>query len=57
LAGETAAALAAASIVFSSVNATYSAQLLTAAKALYTFANQYRGTYQSSISNAGGFYP
>ena len=53
---ETAAALAAASIVFSSVNATYSAQLLTAAKALYTFANQYRGTYQSSISNAGSFY-
>ena len=47
---ETAAALAAASIVFSSVNATYSAQLLTAAEALYTFANEYEyGVYENSI--------
>ena len=49
MAGETAAALAAASLVFSSVNATYSAQLLTAAEALYTFANEYRETYGYSM--------
>jgi hypothetical protein len=50
LAGETAAALAAASIVFSSTNATYSALCLTHAKQLYSFGKQYLGIYSNSIS-------
>ena len=56
LAGETAAALAATSIVFSKVNATYSAICLAHAKDLYTFAKQYQGIYSTSISQAAAFY-
>jgi hypothetical protein len=57
LAAETAAALAATSMVFSEVNATYSALCLAHAKDLYTFAKQYQGLYSTSISQAGSFYP
>ncbi len=57
LAGETAAALAAASIVFSSINSSYSALCLTHAKQLYSFAKQYQGKYHLSITNVAGFYP
>lgn len=56
LAGETAAALAAAAMVFSQVNATYAATCLTHAQQLYTFAKQYQGVYSSSISAADEFY-
>lgn len=56
LAGETAAALAVTSMIFSQVNATYSAICLSHAKNLYTFAKQYQGLYSSSISQAGDFY-
>ncbi|XP_071510732.1 uncharacterized protein [Diadema antillarum] len=56
LAGETAAALAAASIVFKK-NAAYSADLLSHAQQLFSFAKNYPGIYSNSISNAGSFYP
>ncbi|XP_066945456.1 endoglucanase E-4-like [Macrobrachium rosenbergii] len=56
LAGETAAALAAASIVFKDVDSGYSSQCLEAAKDLYDFADQYRQTYDTSIPQAGDFY-
>jgi len=42
VAAETAAALAAASIVLQSLNATYSETLISHARDLYKFANKYR---------------
>lgn len=57
LAGETAAALAATSIVFKSVDSTYSALCLTRAKQLYAFAKQYQGKYSQSIPQVADFYP
>nr|AMH40391.1 glycoside hydrolase family 9 [Sipyloidea sipylus] len=57
LAGETAAAMAAASLVFKSVNATYSALLLKHARQLFDFANNYRGKYSDAITDANTFYP
>ncbi|KAL9240168.1 hypothetical protein vseg_014417 [Gypsophila vaccaria] len=56
LAGETAAALAAASIVFKDVDPTYSASLLTHAKQLYEFATAHQGKYSDSIPIAAKFY-
>nr|1KS8_A Chain A, Endo-b-1,4-glucanase [Nasutitermes takasagoensis]1KSC_A Chain A, Endo-b-1,4-glucanase [Nasutitermes takasagoensis]1KSD_A Chain A, Endo-b-1,4-glucanase [Nasutitermes takasagoensis] len=56
LAGETAAALAAASIVFRNVDGTYSNNLLTHARQLFDFANNYRGKYSDSITDARNFY-
>jgi endoglucanase len=56
LAGETAAALAAASIVFKNVDSTYSNTLLTHAEQLFDFANNYRGKYSDSITDARNFY-
>jgi endoglucanase len=56
LAGETAAALAAASIVFKNVDPNYSNNLLTHAKQLFDFANNYRGIYSDSIIDARNFY-
>ncbi|MEO8205032.1 MAG: glycoside hydrolase family 9 protein [Chthoniobacterales bacterium] len=56
VAGEAAAALAAASIVFRSEDPAYADKLLSHAKALYTFADQYRGTYTQAIPNAANFY-
>jgi endoglucanase len=56
LAGETAAALAAASIVFKGVDPSYSNNLLTHAKQLFDFANNYRGKYSDSITDASNFY-
>ncbi|PWW07156.1 processive endocellulase [Paenibacillus cellulosilyticus] len=56
LAGETAAALAASSIVFASTDSAYSAQLLTHAKQLYSFADTYRGKYSDCITDAQQFY-
>ncbi|WP_068473317.1 glycoside hydrolase family 9 protein [Saccharicrinis aurantiacus] len=55
LAGETAAALAAASLIFNDSNPTYSATLLSHAKELYTFADNYRGKY-SDVIPVGSFY-
>ncbi|CAN8288484.1 unnamed protein product [Cochlearia groenlandica] len=56
LAGETAAALAAASLAFKPFNSSYSATLLSHAKELFSFANNYRGLYTDSIPNAKPFY-
>ncbi|GEM46292.1 glycoside hydrolase family 9 protein [Deinococcus cellulosilyticus] len=56
LAGETAAALAAGSMVFKDSDPTYAATLLNHAKQLYAFADQYRGKYSSSITDASGYY-
>jgi hypothetical protein len=49
LAAETAAALAAASIVFNKTDATYTDTLITHAKELYDFAYNYRGKYSDNI--------
>nr|AGP76397.1 endo-beta-1,4-glucanase [Amitermes dentatus] len=56
LAGETAAALAASSIVFKNVDGTYSNNLLTHARQLFDFAKNYRGKYSDSITDARNFY-
>ncbi|KAL8236795.1 hypothetical protein R6Q59_017876 [Mikania micrantha] len=45
IAAETAAALAASSIVFRDVDKAYSRNLLNAAKKLFQFANEHRGTF------------
>lgn len=56
LAGETAAALASASIVFADSDPAYSATLLSHAKELYAFADNYRGKYSDAITDATAFY-
>ena len=56
LAGESAAALAAASIIFKDSDPTYSSLCLDHAKDLFNFANTYRGKYSDSISDAAIFY-
>lgn len=57
LAGETAAALAAASIAFRPTDSAYADRLLTHATQLFTFADTYRGKYSDSIPDAASFYP
>ncbi|KAG9445004.1 hypothetical protein H6P81_016344 [Aristolochia fimbriata] len=52
VAGETAAALAAASIVFRSRDAAYSRLLLDRAVRVFEFADKYRGAYSSSLRKA-----
>ncbi|KAL1559264.1 cellulase [Salvia divinorum] len=56
LAGETAAALAAAAIVFRRSNPSYSSQLINHAKQLFEFALNHNGAYQNSIPVALKFY-
>ncbi|MFD1178988.1 glycoside hydrolase family 9 protein [Paenibacillus puldeungensis] len=56
LAGETAAALASAAIIFRDSDPAYSEKLLRHAKELYNFADQYRGKYSDSITDAKQFY-
>ncbi|KAL9240169.1 hypothetical protein vseg_014418 [Gypsophila vaccaria] len=56
LAGEIAAALAAASIVFKHVDHKYSASLLRHAKQLYEFAKAHQGKYSDSIPIVGKYY-
>ncbi|XP_021903946.1 endoglucanase 14-like [Carica papaya] len=55
LAGETAAAFAAASVAFSQSDSSYSRVLLHHAKQLFEFARAHPGLYQNSISG-GKFY-
>jgi hypothetical protein len=55
LAGESAAAMAASSLVFADDPA-YANLLLTHAKQLYTFADQRRGKYSDCITDAANFY-
>nr|AMH40370.1 glycoside hydrolase family 9 [Medauroidea extradentata] len=56
LAAETAAAMAAAYLVFKSVDATYATTLLTHAEQLMNFAVTYQGKYSDSITDAKNFY-
>lgn len=56
LAGETAAALAAASIAFRPSDPTYANTLLTHARQLYSFADNFRGKYSDCITDAASFY-
>lgn len=56
LAGETAAALAASSMVFRNHDPEYSAKCLKHAKELYKFANEYRGLYHEAIRGAAQYY-
>ncbi|ANZ41122.1 endoglucanase [Lentzea guizhouensis] len=56
LAGEYAAAMASASMVFRDTDPAYATTLLTHAKQLFTFADTYRGKYSSCITDAATFY-
>ncbi|CAN4115544.1 unnamed protein product [Withania somnifera] len=56
LAGETAAAMAAASIIFRNSNPAYANELLNHAYQLFEFADKYRGKYDSSITVAQKYY-
>ncbi|GBG81214.1 hypothetical protein CBR_g31886 [Chara braunii] len=56
VAGQTSAALAAASLVFKAVDPVYSDQLLTAARQICAFAMTYRGKYSDSIPEVKKFY-
>lgn len=57
VAAETAAAMAAASIAFSSTDPAYSSTLITHAKQLFTFADTCRGSYDAAIPIVKEFYP
>eukprot|EP00253_Pinus_taeda_P027911 PITA_27911 len=52
VAAETAAALAAASIVFRTTDSSYSQQLLQTAIRVFDFADKYRGSYSDSLNSA-----
>lgn len=56
IAGEAAAAMAAAAILFGDEDPAYSAILLDQARRLFAFADQYRGTYTNAIPDAASFY-
>nr|AYP70933.1 endoglucanase 1 [Actinidia deliciosa] len=56
LAGESAAAMAAASLAFRHNNPSYANELLTHAQQLFEFADKYRGKYDSSITVAQKYY-
>ncbi len=56
LAAETAAAMAAMSILIKADDPAYSATLVEHAKQLYDFADTYRDEYSNSITDAAGFY-
>jgi hypothetical protein len=55
LAGETAAALAAASMAFRATDPTYANTLLSHARQLYSFADNFRGKYSDCITDAVRF--
>jgi endoglucanase len=56
LAGETAAAMAASSMVFRPTDPAYADTLLMHAQQLYNFADNFRGKYSDCITDASGFY-
>ncbi len=56
LAGESAAALASASLLFRQSDSAYADRLLENAKQLYAFADEHRGKYSDAIDNAKDFY-
>jgi hypothetical protein len=55
-AAEAAAALAASSILFRTSDAAYSQRLLSHARSLFAFADQFRGNYTQAIPDAAGYY-
>ena len=55
-AAETAAFLAATSILFKDVDSSYSSTCLKHAVEIYDFADKYRGSYSDSVREAQGFY-
>lgn len=56
LAGETSAALSAASMAFRPTDPAYADTLLLHARQLYTFADTFRGKYSDCITDAAAFY-
>jgi endoglucanase len=56
LAGETAAAMAASSMVFRPSDPAYADKLLTHARQLYTFADTVRRSYHECITDAAAYY-
>mgnify|MGYP004444709445 CR=1 FL=1 len=56
VAGETAASLASASILFKEEDSSYSATLLKHAIEIYDFADTYRGDYTKSVKNVQNYY-
>lgn len=56
VAAETAAAMAAASLVFKSSDSAYSSDLLKHSKQLFTFADKYRGSYSENIPEVATYY-
>lgn len=56
VAAETAAAMAAASLVFKKTNPTYSSSLLKHAKQLFNFAEKHTGSYCESVPEAATYY-
>ncbi|KAB1202594.1 Endoglucanase 11 [Morella rubra] len=56
LAGETAAAMAAASMVFKQTNPHYSHLLLHHAQQLFEFGDEYRGKYDASVEEVKSYY-
>ncbi len=56
LAGETAAATAAAAIIFRPTHAAYADTLIRRAKEIYTFAETHKGKYSDAIKDAQGYY-
>ncbi len=56
LAAETAAAMAATSMLFKDSDPAYSETLIAHAEQLYNFADTYRGVYSESITDAAAFY-
>ncbi|WOK92634.1 endoglucanase 7 [Canna indica] len=57
VAAETAAAMAAASVVFKETNAHYSHVLLHHAQQLFEFGDKHRGKYDDNVEVAKGYYP
>ncbi|QMV43201.1 endoglucanase [Cohnella cholangitidis] len=56
VAGETSAALAAASLVFEETDPVYAATLLQHAEQLYSFADTYKGKYSDCVTDAQSYY-
>ncbi|MFG3101377.1 glycoside hydrolase family 9 protein [Streptomyces sp. NPDC048182] len=56
LAGQTSAAMAASSMLFTDDDPAYAAKLLTHAKQLYSFADTYRGKYSDCVTDAKAYY-
>lgn len=54
--GETAAALAAASMAFRATDGAYADKLLQNARSLYQFADTYKGKYSDCVTAAASFY-